>query len=318
MVLNNVRIIPRLDIKGPNLCKGIQFDGNRVLGTPQAFAEIYYREGADELIFYDIVASLYQRNTLLEYIRKTAEKTFIPLTVAGGIRSVKDIRQILCAGADKVAINTAAIEKPSLIREASRVFGSQCIVAGIEFYRQKNDFCECWVDYGRQPTGMDAFDWARRVVDLGAGEILLTSIHQEGMGTGFDVEFTRKVAEAVSVPVIACGGAGTKEDFLKVIRDGKANAVSAASCFHYYYAVPPGDNRPWMSFEEPRLRMGEPVDSGNIDFLKEGYGGFKEIMTERLPLPELKQFLGKHGVPVRPIAASKKVYEYEKTAGRFR
>src|SRR3989338_8804505 len=153
MVLNNTRVIPRLDIKGPNLVKGIQFDGNRVLGTPEALAEIYYREGADELIFYDIVASLYRRNTLLEYIRKTAEKIFIPLTVAGGIRSLQDIRDILRAGADKVAINTEAIERPELLREAAKVFGSQCIVANIEYYKQKDGTCEAWVDYGRQPTG---------------------------------------------------------------------------------------------------------------------------------------------------------------------
>lgn len=308
MVLNNsVRIIPRLDIKGPNLVKGIQFDGNRVLGTPETFAEIYYREGADELIFYDIVASLYQRNTLLEYIRKTAERIFIPLTVAGGIRTIEDIREILRAGADKVAINTAAIENPNLIREAARIFGSQCIVANIEYYRQKDGSCECWVDYGRQLTGVEAFDWARRVVDLGAGEILLTSIRCEGMGWGYDTEFTAKVAGAVPVPVIACGGAGKKEDFLKAVREGRADAVSAASVFHYYYATPPGDNRRWMSFDEPRLRMGENIDSGNIDFLREGYGGRKEIQTERLGLPELKEYLASQGVCVRPLSQSKKI-----------
>jgi cyclase len=230
---NTVRIIPRLDIKGPNLVKGIQFDGNRVLGTPEVFAEIYYREGADELIFYDIVASLYRRNTLLEYIRKTAEKIFIPMTVVGGIRSIHDIHEILRAGADKVAINTAAIENPKLLKEASRVFGAQCIVSCIEFHRHPDGKCEAWVDYGRQPTGVDAFDWSRRVVDLGAGEILLTSVDREGMGNGFDLEFTAKVADAVSIPVIACGGAGRKEDFISVIQEGHADAVSAASIFHY-------------------------------------------------------------------------------------
>ncbi|MCG3175901.1 MAG: Imidazole glycerol phosphate synthase subunit HisF [Candidatus Omnitrophica bacterium] len=305
---SNVRVIPRLDIKGPNLVKGIQFDGNRVLGTPEAFAEIYYREGADELIFYDIVASLYQRNTLLEYIRKTAEKIFIPLTVVGGIRSVEDVREILRAGADKVGINTAAIENPELLREASRTFGSQCIVSCIEYWPHSDGTCEAWVDYGRQLTGVNAYDWARRAVDLGAGEIFLTSIRQEGMGTGYDVDFVRKVAEAVPVPVIACGGAGKKEDFLKVIREGRADAVSAASCFHYYYATPPGDDRPWMSFEEPRLRMGEDIDSGNIDFLKEGYGGYRDIQTDRIGLPALKSYLSEQGVPVRPTAASTKIY----------
>ncbi|MBI4432075.1 MAG: imidazole glycerol phosphate synthase subunit HisF [Candidatus Omnitrophica bacterium] len=301
-----VRIIPRLDIKGPNVVKGIQFDGNRVLGTPDALAEIYYREGADELIFYDTVASLYRRNSLLEYIRKTAAKIFIPMTVAGGIRSVEDIREILRAGADKVAINTAAIENPNLLKEAAQIFGSQCIVASIEFYQTTHGGYEVWTDYGRQPTGIDAFDWARRAVDLGAGEILLTSIRRDGMGNGFDVDFTSKVAKAVPVPVIAGGGAGKKEDFLSVIAQGAADAVSAASVFHYYYATAPGDNRRWMSFDESRLRMGEDIDSGNIDFLKDGYGGYKNIMVNHVGLPELKNYLDECGVPVRGLAYAKR------------
>lgn len=298
----NVRVIPRLDIKGPNVVKGLQFDGNRVLGTPEVLAEIYYREGADELIFYDIVASLYQRNTLLQYIQKTAEKIFIPLTVAGGIRSVKDIREILRAGADKVAINTAAVENPKLIEDASRVFGSQCIVANIEFHRIDKDRYEPWVDYGRQPTGLDALEWAKKAVDLGAGEILLTSVDRDGMGTGYDNDFISKVAKAVKVPVIACGGAGSKEDVLSAIRSGAADAVSAASIFHYYYAVSPGDDRPFMSFVEPRLRMGESIDSGNIHFLKEGYGASRELMVKPTSIADLKNYLHSEGVQVRPLA----------------
>ena len=302
-----VRIIPRLDIKGPNVVKGIQFDGNRVLGTPETLAEIYYCEGADELIFYDTVASLYRRNSLLEYVRKTAEKIFIPMTVAGGIRSIQDIREILRAGADKVAINTAAIENPGLLREASKVFGAQCLVASVEFYHKRDGRCEVWTDYGRQFTGVDAFDWARRAVDLGAGEILLTSIRRDGMGRGYDVEFTARVASSVPVPVIAGGGAGRQEDFLSVIREGNADAVSAASVFHYYYSTPPGDNRRWMSFGESRLRMGENIDSGNIDFLKEGYGGVREIMVDRVSLPGLKAYLEENGVVMRPLASGAKV-----------
>lgn len=297
--MSSVRVIPRLDIKGPNLVKGLQFDGNRVLGTPEVFAEIYYREGADELIFYDTVASLYRRNSLLEYIKKTAEKTFIPMTVAGGIRSISDIREILRAGADKVAINTAAIQNPNLLREAAKIFGSQCIVLSLEFVRRRHGGFEVWTDYGRQPTGVDAFDWARHAVDLGIGEILLTSINNDGLGSGFDIEFTEKVASAVPVPVIAGGGAKTKEDFHKVLTEGKADSVSASSCFHYYYAVPPGDNQPWMSFKEPRLRMGEAIDSGNIDFLKEGYGASKDIPVHRISVPELKSYLKGKGINVR-------------------
>jgi imidazole glycerol-phosphate synthase subunit HisF len=302
---NVIRIIPRLDIKGPNLIKGLQYESNRVLGTPEVFAEIYYREGADELIFYDTVASLYRRNTLLQYIRKTAEKIFIPLTVVGGIRSIEDIREILRAGADKVAINTAAIENPHLLREASRIFGSQCIVACIEFHPFYSNYSygsryECWVDYGRQPTGVDAFDWARRVVDLGVGEILLSSVRRDGMGSGYDLEFTSKVAQAVPVPVIASNGASKKEDFVEAVKQGHANALSASSVFHYYYALSPGDDRPWMSFDEPRLRMGEEVDSGNIDFLREGYAGFKDIMVTPCSIPDLKKTLEASGIKTRP------------------
>ncbi len=297
---HNVRIIPRLDIKGPNLIKGLAFEGNRVLGTPEYFAETYYNEGADELIFYDTVASLYQRNSLLEYIRKTAEKIFIPLTVAGGIRTIQDIREILRAGADKVAINTAAIANPNLLKEASRIFGSQCIVSCIEFHPWSRGRYEAWVDYGRQPTGVDALDWAKRVVDLGVGELLLISVQREGMGEGYDVEFTQQVSIQVPVPVIACGGAGKKEDFLEVIQVGKANAVSAASVFHYHYAKPVSSL--WMSFNEARLRMGAQIDSGNIDFLKYGHGEYCEIMTDKIAIPSLKEYLKENNISIRPSA----------------
>ena len=261
-----IRVIPRLDIKGPNLIKGIQFDGHRVLGTAEQFAELYYKEGADELIYQDAVASLYRRNSLVDIVKRTAEKIFIPLTVAGGIRSVEDVRVILRAGADKVAINTAATENPNLLKEAAKEFGSQCIVSSIEAFKSnKTGKYQVWVDYGREVTTLDAIDWAKQVVDLGVGEILLTSINNEGMGTGFDLELTKEIASKVHVPVIACGGAGKAEDFCSVVNEGMADAVAAASVFHYNYATP--IDKPFMSFEEARLRMGDHIDSGNIDFL---------------------------------------------------
>jgi imidazole glycerol-phosphate synthase subunit HisF len=301
----NVRVIPRLDIKGPNLIKGLQFDGHRVLGTPEVFAEIYYLEGADELLLYDSVASLYQRNTILETIERTAEKVFIPLIISGGLRSVEDIRSVLRAGADKVAINTAAIENPQLLKDASRAFGAQCIVANIEYFKQDDGRREVWVDYGRQRTHMDAYEWVERVIDLGVGEIYLSSIRSDGMGAGFDVEFIERVATTVPIPVIAAGGAGNKTHFLEAAQKGCVDAVSAASCFHYYYATPPGDDRRWMSFNVPRLRMGEQIDSGNIDFIKEGYGGFRDIMVDRLSLVELKKYLIENEVSVRPLGQKK-------------
>ena len=295
--MNNIRIIPRLDIKGPNLIKGIQFDGYRVIGTAEEFAELYYRAGADELIYQDVVASLYRRNSLIEIIERTANKIFIPLTVAGGISSIEDIRRILRAGADKVAINTAAIENPKLLSEASKMFGSQCIVSSIEAYRSNNGKYEVWVDYGRENTGVEAIEWAKKVEDLGVGEILLTSINREGTGKGYDIELTHKISSIVSIPVIACGGAGKQKDFTEVIKQGSANAVAAASIFHYYYALPKEGHT--MQFKKKELRMGENIDSGNIDFLKNGYGGQKAITVGTCSIKEVKRELTESGINTR-------------------
>jgi cyclase len=294
---STVRVIPRLDIKGPNLIKGIQFDGHRVLGTAEQFADYYYRAGADELIYQDTVASLYRRSSLLDIVSRTAARIFIPLTVAGGIRSVADVRSMLRAGADKVAINTAAVENPDLLRQAAGAFGSQCVVGSIEAFRRPHGRYEVWVDYGREPTGLDAYDWAKRVVDLGVGEILLTSINRDGMGTGFDLELVAQISDAVPVPVIACGGAGRASHFVAAVTDGHADAVAAASVFHYQHAVPV--DRPFMSYEDARLRMGAHIDSGNIDFLNHGYGGQRAIPVTPASIAEVKQAMVEADIPVR-------------------
>jgi len=286
-----------MDIKGPNLIKGIQFDGYRALGKCEDFAYRYYSEGIDEIIFYDTVASLYQRNNLLEFISAVSKNIFVPLTVAGGIRSVEDIRKILRAGADKVAINTAAIGNPKLLTEAAEVFGSQCIIAAIETKRQTDGSYEAWVDYGRERTGVDAVKWAERVVELGAGEILLTSIDFEGTGMGFDIELTSRIAENVSIPVIASGGAGSAEAVLKAIKEGKADAVAAASIFHYYYAQP--INRMFSSTNEGGLRMGKQIDEGNLDFLNVCYGGLGERRLMPISILELKKYLEDSGIKCR-------------------
>ncbi len=292
-----IRVIARLDIKGPNLIKGIQFDGYRVLGTADQFAKLYYKEGIDELIYQDAVASLYRRNSLLDIIRRTAGEIFIPLTVAGGIRSIEDIREILRAGADKVAINTAATENPSLLKEAAKIFGSQCIVSSIEAFRTDSGKYQVWVDYGREVTSLDAIEWAKQVVDLGVGEILLTSINREGMGSGYDLELTQRISSMVHVPVIACGGAGCKEDFSRSVLEGEADAVAAASIFHYNYATPV--DKPFMSFEESRLRMGEHIDSGNIDFLNNGYGGQRAVTVTQASIGDIKDDMAQKGIAVR-------------------
>ena len=231
--MKKIRLIPRLDIKGPNLIKGIQMEGLRKLGNPNKFALKYYEEGACELIYVDIVASLYNRDNILEIVKKTAKDIFIPLTVGGGVRSIEDIRRLLCSGADKVAINTAAIKKPDLIKEAAEVFGSQCIVVSIEAKKIGSDKWEAYIDNGRERTGVDVLDWAGKAVQLGAGELLITSVDQDGTKKGFDVHLIRSVTSSVPIPVIACGGAGNPEDVINVATVGQPDAIAAASIFHY-------------------------------------------------------------------------------------
>ena len=231
--MRNVRLIARLDIKGPNLIKGVHLEGLRVIGDPQKYARRYYEAGADELLYIDIVASLYGRNNLLDVVRRAAEEVFIPMTVGGGIRSVEDVRGVLRAGADKVAINTAAVRRPELISEVATRFGSQCAVLSIEAKRVANGRWEAYTDNGRERTGRDVVEWARRGVELGAGEILLTSIDQEGTRKGFDLGLVRAVTDAVQVPVIASGGMGSADHLVSVVTEGGADAVAMADVLHY-------------------------------------------------------------------------------------
>lgn len=228
-----VRVIPRLDIKGPNLVKGIHLEGLRILGKPHEFARRYSDEGADELIYVDVVASLYQRNSLDDIIERTAAEVFVPLTVAGGIRTIDDIARLLRVGADKVAINTAAIAHPEFLSEAARRFGSQCIVLSIEAKRQGPGAWEAYTENGRERSGRDAIAWARECVERGVGEILVTSIDREGTGKGYDLELIRAIAPHVPIPVIACGGAGRPSDIVEAVTVGHADAVSMASILHY-------------------------------------------------------------------------------------
>ncbi|MFJ9534523.1 imidazole glycerol phosphate synthase subunit HisF [Herbaspirillum sp. NPDC101396] len=231
--MSNVRLIPRLDIKGPNLIKGIRLEGLRVMGDPQEFALRYYEAGADELIYMDIVASLYGRNNLSDIIRRAADQVYIPITVGGGIRSVDDARHILRSGADKVAINTAAVANPALITQVSRRFGSQAMVLSIEAKQVAPGRWEAYTDNGRERTGLDVIEWVKRGVELGAGEILLTSVDREGTRKGFEIDLVSQVSEAVPVPVIASGGMGSIDDLLQVVKSGRADAVAMADVLHY-------------------------------------------------------------------------------------
>jgi len=230
--MSNLRIIPRLDIKGPNLIKGIRLEGLRVMGDPQAHAIRYYEEGADELVYMDIVASLYGRNNLSDIIRRAADNVFIPITVGGGIRSVDDARHILRSGADKVAINTAAIARPELITQVAHRFGSQAMVLSIEAKQVGEGRWEAYTDNGRERTGLDVLEWVRRGVELGAGEILLTAVDREGTRKGYDTALVRAVSAAVPVPVIASGGMGTLEHFTEAAA-ASADAIAMADVLHY-------------------------------------------------------------------------------------
>lgn len=227
------RVIARLDVKGPNLVKGIHLEGLRVIGDPQEHARRYYADGADEILYVDIVASLYGRNNILEVVRRTAEAVFVPMTVAGGLRSVDDVRDALRSGADKVAINTAAVARPALIREISEAFGRQCMVLSIQAKALGPGRWEAYTDNCRERTGLDAVEWARRAVALGAGELLVTSVDREGTQRGMDLELIRRITAAVEVPVIACGGVGTPEHAVQALREGGADAVAVASVLHY-------------------------------------------------------------------------------------
>jgi len=281
--LKTVRIIARLDIKGPNLVKGIHLEGLRVLGEPRQLARYYYDMGADELIYMDVVASLYGRNSLNDIITSTAREIFIPLTVGGGIRTIEDINNVLRAGADKVAINTAAIKNPQLIKKAARKFGSSTIVIAIEAIRQADGRYLAYTDNGREYTGVEVVGWARRAEELGAGEILLTSVDREGTGRGYDIDLTRMVSESVSIPVIAHGGAGKIDHIARVIFDGKADAAAMASILHYNFI---------KENETVSITKGE----GNMEFLRRGEN-FSKI--ESSSLREIKRHLCRCGIDCR-------------------
>ncbi|HLP17303.1 MAG TPA: imidazole glycerol phosphate synthase cyclase subunit [Bacteroidota bacterium] len=281
--MKTIRIIPRLDIKGPNLVKGIHLEGLRVLGRPEDFAKYYYEDGADELFFQDVVASLYERNSLHEIITKTVKEIFIPITVGGGIRTITDIRNVLRAGADKVCINTAAINNPDFIRQASRMFGSSTIVVAIETIRQTDGRYLAYTDNGREYTGIEATEWAERVEELGAGEIVLTSVDRDGTGDGFDLDLVTKITRAASIPIIVHGGARDSSDILSVIRDGNADAVAVASILHYNYIKHHNSEKACS-------------EEGNVEFLL-SRKSFSKI--QNTTLHEIKEFLQLNDISLR-------------------
>ena len=232
--MHTMRIIPCLDVNNGRVVKGVNFVNLTDAGDPVEIAAAYDAAGADELVFLDITASSDGRNTVVDMVRRVAEKVFIPFTVGGGIRTVEDFRAILREGADKVSVNSAAIKRPELIKEAAEIFGSQCVVVAIDAKRREPfDGWNIYLNGGRVDTGIDAIEWAKKAESLGAGEILLTSMDCDGTKNGYDIELTRKISETVSIPVIASGGAGKLEHFKDAVTEGKADAVLAASLFHF-------------------------------------------------------------------------------------
>lgn len=232
--MHTVRIIPCLDVNNGRVVKGVNFVNLIDAGDPVEIAAAYDKAGADEVVFLDITASSDGRNTVVDMVRRVAEKVFIPFTVGGGIRTVEDFRAILREGADKVSVNSAAIKRPELIKEAAEIFGSQCVVVAIDAKRREPfDGWNIYLNGGRVDTGIDAIEWAKKAESLGAGEILLTSMDCDGTKNGYDIELTRQISEAVSIPVIASGGAGKLEHFKDAVTEGKADAVLAASLFHF-------------------------------------------------------------------------------------
>ena len=231
------RIIARLEIKGTNLIKGIQLEGLRVIGKPSDYANKYYTEGVDELIYSDVVASLYGRNSLHDVVQETAKQIFVPLTVGGGVRSTEDVNSLLSVGADKVSVNTAAVKDPDLITRIANTFGSQCCVVEIQAKKTSDNEWTVLVDNGREPTGINVLDWTNQVIELGAGEILLTSIDRDGTRSGVDLQLILAVSKVATVPVIASGGVGTPEHVVDALLNTNLHSIAIADMFHYQRAT---------------------------------------------------------------------------------
>ena len=278
------RIIPRLDIKGPNLVKGIHLEGLRVLGSPEIFAQYYYDNGADEIIFQDVVASLYGRNSLHEIISRTAKNIFIPITVGGGIRSIEDIHDVLRAGADKVSLNTAVVKNPSFIEKAAKMFGSSTIVVAIEAIKALDENYYAFIDNGREETGLEVTKWVEKITKLGAGEIVVTSVDRDGTSLGLDLELLKKVKSATTIPVVAHGGAS---DFINIKEAFEcADAIAIASALHY------------DCYEKLQDQYRQETE-GNTTFLK-SKKTFKKVKT--FSIPNLKDYLAGNNIEHRPIS----------------
>tara|TARA_B100000579_G_C22727218_1_gene802341 strand:- start:63 stop:917 length:855 start_codon:yes stop_codon:yes gene_type:complete len=283
--MKTIRIISRLDIKGPNMVKGIHLEGLRVLGNPVDYAKYYYENGADEILLIDVVASLYDRNSLHSFIKEISKNVFIPITVGGGIRTIDDINSVLRSGADKIVLNTAAVKNPNFIKDAVNKFGSSTISIAIEAIKNEKNKFIAFTDNGRECSNLNVVDWAKHVEDLGAGEIILTSVDNEGTAIGYNLELVNKIADNAKIPIVVHGGAGNKKDVLKIIMQSNCDAVCASSIFHY------------KAFREIFINKNvNYVTEGNFDFMKSGVIN-KKIKT--INIYELKEFLIDNNISIR-------------------
>ncbi len=292
----SVRVIARLDVKGPNLIKGLQLEGHRVLGHPAEFARTYFEHDIDEIVLVDNVASLYERPLNLEVVRDVAETIFVPLTVVGGITCLDDIESAFRAGADRVGINTSAVSNPQLIAEAVSVFGSQSIVGSVDCFLRNDREYEVWTKCGHEVTNLNAFDWCKRLEELGVGELIVTSINNDGLGRGFDIGLLGKVCLQTGIPVVASGGAGKIEDFVDASLTG-VSGIAAGSVFHYKYVTP--NDSVTLNFSESDLRLGKGVDTGNTEFINYGYGRNRALTVQPLTIKSVKDAMYNSGIPVR-------------------
>lgn len=270
----SIRIIPKIDVKGKNLVKGVHLEGLRALGDPAKFSEFYYSNSADEIIYHDVVASLYERNSLNDLIKRVSKDIFIPFVVGGGIRNLDDVKKILASGADRIFVNTAAIRDPNIIEKISDKFGSSTLIISMEVFKD-NDEYKCFIDYGREETNIELFSWIKKVEDKGAGEILVTSIDRDGTGQGFDVELSKKISNKINIPYIIGGGFGKKEHLDELFACSNPSGVFISSALHYNYVLN-NLNKDWFNEE------------GNFEFLK---GNRKNEKFENISIKELKNYV---------------------------
>tara|TARA_B100001778_G_C18530637_1_gene603412 strand:+ start:1 stop:915 length:915 start_codon:yes stop_codon:yes gene_type:complete len=303
MIKNNLkrRIISKLEVKGPNLIKSCQFDGLRSLGLAENFSKKYFKEGIDEIIYQDIVASLYGFEPKYDEIKRISDQIFVPFTVAGGLKNLEQIKKVFASGADKVAINSAAVKNPKLIEESAKEFGSQSVVSSIDIYSYENmaqntKVREVWINNGKEKTELNLMEWINRVYNLGAGEILITLIDSDGTGKGIDINLVNKISENSKVPVIISGGIGSINDVSNLFLNTNIDAVSISSIFHYFY-LKTFDTNPFKKFN--KLRMGKNIDIGNYDFVNNGYGDHKYLFVDPISIPNLKKKLKLDNVDVR-------------------